>query len=223
MRFQSFISPIAFALTAIVLLCCQSNNSKTDSAPSSSSKIATPPYTTVTLTTQEFQKTQLSKKATDKVLKPFRLSSRFHLKNGTNEGYLIVKVELPDQSYIYSLTQPEPFPKTKISVASSPHFSLTSKQSFTPDRSPKIIEKDPDFGARLEKHSGIVQFVVPIEMNKTISAKELQIQIELDGQVCDEVTCLPFFRKKTTAKFAGFYDPTEIKHAAPQNAKPKNN
>lgn len=223
MRFQSFISPIAFALTAIVLLCCQSKNSKTDSATPSSSATVTLPYTAVTLTTQEIQKTQHTKKTTDEIQKPFRLSSRFLLKNGTNEGYLIVKVELPNQSYIYSLTQPEPFPKTKITVASSPHFSLTGKQCFTPDRNPKIIEKDPDFGARLEKHSGIVQFVVPLKINKTIAAKELQIQIELDGQVCDEVTCLPFFRKKTTAKFAGFYDPNEIKNSAPQKAKPKNN
>jgi len=211
MQFQSFISPLAFALTAVVLLCCQSKTSKTNSVPPPSSATVTHPYTAVRLTTQEIQKPQHTKKTTDEIQKPFRLSSRFLLKNGTNEGYLIVKVELPGQSYIYSLTQPEPFPKTKITVASSPHFSLTGKQSFTPDRNPKIIEKDPDFGARLEKHAGIVQFVVPLKINKTIAAEELQILVELDGQVCDEVSCLPFFRKKTTAKFAGFYDPTRKK------------
>ncbi|MDA7879976.1 hypothetical protein N9B41_00855 [bacterium] len=223
MRFQSWISPIAFALTAIVLLYCQSTKSGTDSAESPPLKTVATPYTAVTLTTQESPPTQSEEKTTDESRKPFRLSSRFHLKKGTDEGYLIVKFELPKKSYIYSLTQPELFPKTKITVAPSPHFSLTGKQRFTPDRNPKVIESDPDFGVRLEKHSGVVQFFAPIKINKTITANELQVKIEIDGQVCNETTCLPISRKKTTAKFAGFFDPTDKKAGIPKKANPKKN
>ncbi|MDA7902946.1 hypothetical protein N9B31_04730, partial [Mariniblastus sp.] len=91
MRFQSWISPIAFALTAIVLLYCQSTKSGTDSAESPPLKTVATPYTAVTLTTQESPPTQSEEKTTDESRKPFRLSSRFHLKKGTDEGYLIVK------------------------------------------------------------------------------------------------------------------------------------
>lgn len=128
---------------------------------------------------------------------------------------MIVKFELPKESYIYSLTQPNPFPKTKITVVPSSYFSLTGKKAFAPDKLPKIIERDPDFGARLEKHFGVVQFVVPMKMNKTITAKELEIKIDIDGQVCDETTCLPISRKRTTARFAGFFDPSDKKSGIP--------
>lgn len=225
MRFQSLISPTAFALTAIVLFNLQTANSDPSSAKSLRSKTIETQYTAVTLplTTQDSPALQSQEKATDEAKKPFRLSSRFHLKKGTNQGYLIVKFELPDKSYIYSLTQPQPFSKTKITVANSPHFSLTGKRSFTPDRNPKIIESDPDFGKRLEKHSGVVQFFVPIKVNDTITANELLIKIEIDGQICDETTCLPISREKTTAKFAGFFDPTDKKTGVPKKATPKKN
>ena len=122
MRFQSLISPTAFALTAIVLFNLQTPSSEPSSAKSFPSKTIETQYTAVTLTTQDSPVLQSQEKATDEVKKPFRLSSRFHLKKGTNQGYLIVKFELPDKSYIYSLTQPQPFSKTKITVANSPHF-----------------------------------------------------------------------------------------------------
>ena len=215
MRFQSLISPIAFALTAVVLLYCQSITGETDSVAARPLKTTVTSYKAVPLTTQETSFPQAGKKATDEPLKPFRLSSRFHLKKGTDEGYLIVKFELPKESYIYSLTQPNPFPKTKITVVPSSYFSLTGKKAFAPDKLPKIIERDPDFGARLEKHFGVVQFVVPMKMNKTITAKELEIKIDIDGQVCDETTCLPISRKRTTARFAGFFDPSDKKSGIP--------
>ncbi len=221
MQFQSLISPIAFALTAIVLFYCQTHRPDTDSPQSIPLNTTASPYTKVNLTPQENSTNPIKERATEDAEKPFRLSSRFHLKKGTDEGFLIVKFELPNKSYIYSLTQPEPFVKTKIKVTPSPHFSLTGKKSFTPDQKPKIIESDPDFGKRLEKHSGVVQFFIPIKLNQALAANDLTIQLEVDGQVCDETTCLPISGKKTTAKFAGFFDPTDKKSNATPKPTPK--
>lgn len=223
MRFQSLISPIAFALTAMVLFYCQTPKNGTSSAQAIPLKTVDSSYTTVGHTPQERSTPKIKGETTDDAKKPFRLSSRFHLKKGSDEGYLIVKFELPKKSYIYSLTQPEGFVKTKITVAASPHFSLIGKQTFTPDQKPKIIERDPDFGKRLEKHSGVVQFFVPIKLKKTIAANQLLIKCEVDGQICNETTCLPISSKKTTAKFAGFFDPSNEKTGVPQKTTPRKN
>ena len=221
MQFQSLISPIAFALTAIVLFYCQTPRPVTSSTQAIPLNTTASPYTKVRLAPQENSTNPIKERTTEDAEKAFRLSSRFHLKKGSAEGFLIVKFELPNNSYIYSLTQPEPFVKTTIKVTPSPHFSFTGKKSFAPDQKPKIIESDPDFGKRLEKHSGVVQFFIPIKLNEILAAKELTIQLEVDGQVCDETTCLPISGKKTTAKFAGFFEPTDKKSNAASKPTPK--
>ena len=88
MRFSIIDIPHSFSrLTAIVLFNLQTPSSEPSSAKSipleKRLKLNTQPST---LTTQDSPVLQSQEKATDEVKKPFRLSSRFHLKKGTNQG-----------------------------------------------------------------------------------------------------------------------------------------
>ncbi|MFT5300941.1 MAG: hypothetical protein ACI87E_003727 [Mariniblastus sp.] len=135
---------------------------------------------------------------------PYKITSRFHLEEGTYVGYLVVKVELPIGSYIHSLTQPAPMQPTEIKVQRSSQFRLDGP--FLADRPATVIEKDPVFNQRLEKHVGDVQFFVPVEFAPGTDIKKVAAQISLNGQVCtDAGTCMQVSGVKTLGKFAGYF------------------
>ena len=138
---------------------------------------------------------------------PCKLTGRFHLQQGTNQGYLVLQCELPPGSYIHSLTQAEELNPTVIRIQPLNGCSVTGP--FHPDRPPTVIERDPVFDQRLEKHLGKVQFFVPIQIAEGIDVAELKPQMIFDGQVCsEEGVCVPLNGKLVTASFAGYFERT---------------
>ncbi len=138
---------------------------------------------------------------------PCKLTGRFHLQQGTNQGYLVLQCELPPGSYIHSLTQAEELNPTVIRIQPLDGCSVTGR--FHPDRPPIVIERDAVFDQRLEKHLGKVQFFVPIQIAEGIDVAELKPQMIFDGQVCsEEGVCVPLNGKLVTASFAGYFERT---------------
>jgi thiol:disulfide interchange protein len=156
---------------------------------------------------QASQTEQPTQSAVQSPAQPYKLTSRFHLQQGSNHGYLVVRMEMPAGSYIYSMTQTAPLRPSKIDVAHSRQFRL--KGTFTPDQPPTVIEKDPIFEQRLEKHKGTVQFFVPIEVAPGTTPEKLTAEVTFSGQVCsDQGVCLPLSDVASKGKFAGFFSPT---------------
>ncbi len=136
---------------------------------------------------------------------PCKLTGRFHLQQGTNQGYLVLQCELPPGSYIHSLTQAEELNPTVIRIQPLDGCSVTG--TFHPDRPPTVIERDPVFDQRLEKHLGKVQFFVPIQIAEGVDAAELKPRMIFDGQVCSDAgVCVPLNGKVVTASFAGYFE-----------------
>lgn len=151
-------------------------------------------------------------------VKTFDLSARFHLVDGKRNGVLILKADIPSGSYIYALTQSGNPPPSKIKVEVSDQFKITGK--FSADRHPKVIEKDPVFGNRLEKHTKTVQFFVPIELAAGVKPESVQPQISFDGQVCSEAgSCMPIRNREVTAQFAGYFAQESKKRTNSQNTR----
>lgn len=136
--------------------------------------------------------------------KPYKVSSRFHLMEGTTSGYLVVQVELPPGSYMYSLNQTGAINPTKIKVVQSDGFMVDGK--FNPDRPAEVIENDPVFNQRVEKHKGKVQFFAPVKFDSPEAAGKVQPEIILNGQVCSTGgVCLPIRDKRVKAEFGGSF------------------
>ena len=114
--------------------------------------------------------------------KPYTVSSRFHLMEGTTSGYLVVQVDLAPESYMYSLNQAGAIDPTKIQVVPSEGFMIDGK--FSPDRPAEVIENDPVFNQRVEKHKGKVQFFAPVKFTSAEAVGQVQPEIILNSQVC---------------------------------------
>ena len=78
-----------------------------------------------------------------------KVTSRFHIVGGSNQGYLIVKAQIPAGSYIYSLTQAGDIPPTKIDVGVKRGFKVVGK--FAADRTFELVPFDPVMKTRVEK------------------------------------------------------------------------
>jgi len=142
--------------------------------------------------------------------KPYEISSRVHLGQGTNSGYLVVEVQLGPGKHIYSLTQAGNVPPTTLKVSPNKTFQITG--AFSPDKPATVIENHPDFGQRVEKHTGKIQFFAPITVDPTADVTKLAAEIQFDGQVCSKTACVPIRAKKLTGKltgkFAGYFEST---------------
>ena len=194
MRLQKLICPAAFFLTAIVLFSGQHMIGQV-------------------LQPQETNQKPVRKSKNNK---PYKVSSRFHLQQGSNTGYLVVKVELAKDSYIYSLSQKSPLKPSKIHVADSPQFEL--KSEFNPDRPPIVIENDPVFRQRVEKHKGEIQFFASVELAPGVEVETLSAEVSFGGQVCnDEGFCMPILGAKVEGRFAGYFERTAEKRESSQS------
>jgi DsbC/DsbD-like thiol-disulfide interchange protein len=163
-------------------------------------------------------KTKLQSK---KPAKSYEISSRIHLAQGTSEGYLVVQVKLKKGCHIYSLAQSGAVPPTKLTVTPSKLFRLTGK--FTPDSPAKVNPKDPNFGQRIEKHEGTIQFFAPLQVDPNADLKKIAAEVQFDGQVCTNDACIPVRRHKTKGKFAGYFAKEPAKGRNPSVAtKPEN-
>ena len=136
---------------------------------------------------------------------PYQLSGRFHLQQGTSQGYLVLQCGLPPGSYIHSLTQTGDMNPSSIDVAPSQDFAVSGP--FYPDSPATVIEKDPVFQQRVEKHLGKVQFFVPIQIRDGVDLSELKPVMVFSGQVCsDKGVCIPIREKTVRATFAGYFE-----------------
>ena len=147
--------------------------------------------------------TSVSKTA-QKKQKPWKLSSRIHLEKGTNQGYLVVQMDLADGYHVYSLSEKGSPSPTKLAVLPSNDLKVTSK--FVSAKAPLVIEKDPVFGQRIEKHKGQVQFFAPIQVRVGVDPAKLTQEIQFSGQVCSESACQPIRNLTSSASFAGYFE-----------------
>ena len=136
--------------------------------------------------------------------KPYEISSRIHLNKGTQEGYLVVEVQLADGKHIYSLTQAGDVPPTTLKMSPNQQIQLTGV--FSPDKPAVVIENHPDFQQRVEKHTGKIQFFAPIKVAATADLAKLVAEVQFDGQVCSKDACMPIRGKKIAGKFAGYFE-----------------
>lgn len=133
-----------------------------------------------------------------------KITARYHIESGTEKGFLIVKLRVPQDSYIYSLTQSSPLLPSKLKVVGTEQFTVG--KNFTPGKKPKVIERDPVFETRVEKHFGSVQFYVPIKVAQGANLEMLKPEVQYFGQVCSKQGfCKQINGLKAGAKFAGYY------------------
>ena len=136
----------------------------------------------------------------------YQVTSRIHLSKGTHTGYLVVEVKLAPGKHIYSLTQAGAVPPTTLTVKPNPQIKITG--DFSPDKPASVIENDPNFHQRVEKHTGTVQFFATINVDPAADLAKLATKIQFDGQICSEQACMPIRAKMVTGKFAGYFDST---------------
>lgn len=137
------------------------------------------------------------------------VSARYHIESGTEKGFLIVKMRVPKDSYIYSMTQSTPLLPSKLKVTGTEQFIVGKK--FAADKKPKVIEHDPLFETRVEKHTGTVQFYVPIKVDQAANLESLQPEVQYSGQVCSKQGfCKQINGLKVRAKFAGYYQNDKV-------------
>jgi len=138
---------------------------------------------------------------------PWRMTARVHLEKGSTNGYLVLQVDLAAGHYIYAVTPKGSPAPTKIQVTKTAEYRLLGQ--FGPDQQPIVIEKDPLFEQRVEKHKGTVQFFAPIEVHPDLDLAKFNPEIKFIGQVCsEEGFCVPLRDKKVVASFAGFFERT---------------
>jgi thiol:disulfide interchange protein len=137
---------------------------------------------------------------------PWRFEGRLHLQQGSTEGYIVLQVDLAPEHYIYSVS-PEGSPApTKIEIV--PAANIKTPNTFSPDQPPAVVENDPVFQRRIEKHTGRVQFFVPCKLDPNADYKLTGMPvIEFNGQVCSkDGVCIPIRKKKIQVNFAGYFE-----------------
>ena len=160
---------------------------------------------TVTQSEQKFTRPSFGTPAAPVAEQPWQFEGRLHLQQGSTEGYIVLQIDLAPGHYIYSVS-PEGSPApTKIEVVPSP--SVKVAQKFSPDQPPTVIENDPVFQRRIEKHTNRVQFFVPCQLDPNADYKLTGLPlIEFNGQVCSkDGVCLPIRNKKIEVNFAGYF------------------
>jgi len=143
---------------------------------------------------------------------PWKISSRIHLQKGTNEGYIVVQLDLNEGYHVYSLNPKGSPSPTKFAVLPSNDLKVTSK--FMADKNPKVIEKDPVFQQRIEKHAGQIQFFAPIAVRPGIDLQKLKQEVQFSGQICSESSCQPIRAVSSTASFSGYFEVPKARNAA---------
>ncbi len=143
--------------------------------------------------------------------RPWKLASRIHLEKGTNQGYLVVQLDLDEGYHIYSLSSDGSPSPTRLVALPSKDLRMISK--FASDKSPIVIAKDPVFEQRIEKHKGQIQFFASIEVRPGVDLQKLTQEVQLSGQVCSDSACQPIRKQAVNAKFAGFFEIPKLRNA----------
>ena len=129
----------------------------------------------------------------------------FQVEQGSRDGRLSIQALMQPGWHVYSTTQPEGGPRrTVIKVTAAPEFQVVG--DFEADRDP-VIHPDPSFpGVRIEELSDEVTWTAPIRLSEGVAPESLQIQITIDGQVCETGgSCDLINKEPVQAQFAGYY------------------
>ena len=136
--------------------------------------------------------------------KPWLISSRIHLEKGSTQGYIVVQLDLSEGYHVYSLNPQGSLSPTRLAVI--PSNDLRVKSKFVSDKPPLVIEKDPVFDRRIEKHKGQVRFFAPIEVRAGVDPTQLMQEVQFSGQVCSADGCQPIRDLISNASFAGYFE-----------------
>lgn len=138
---------------------------------------------------------------------PIKFSAEYQIEEGSTRGVILLSVNIQEDHYIYSLSEIENGPPpSKIGVEQSAAFKLTDK--FLPDSKPIVIEHDPVYECRIEKHKGKVVFWVPFELSDRSSSEQMTFEVNFEGAVCSKTgSCRLLRDRKFEAKFSGYYRP----------------
>jgi hypothetical protein len=116
-----------------------------------------------------------------------------------------VKLDIPESNHIYGLNQKSPLIPSKLVVEPNDKFRV--KKSFKADTEPEVVENDPVFEIRVEKHSGSVQFYVPFTIDPAVRPETLHLEVKYSGQMCSDLGfCKMINNQKVVAKFAGYFE-----------------
>lgn len=135
----------------------------------------------------------------------------FKLQEGSRRGVLNLTAKMKEGWHVYSITQkPGAGRPSTIKVIESTKFKVLDK--FQADKAPHILQ-EPGFTALSEQHEGVVTWTAPIELAEGVDPKTLTIDMTYDGQVCSNV-CIPIFKEKVAAAFAGYTAATPAEKGA---------
>ena len=135
---------------------------------------------------------------------PWKISSQIHLEKGSTEGYIVVQLDLSKGYHIYSLNPQGSLSPTRLAVL--PSNDLRVKTKFVSDKAPLVIENDPIFERRIEKHKGQVRFFAPIKVRAGVDPQKLTQEVQFSGQVCSADGCQPIQNYISNASFAGYFE-----------------
>lgn len=134
-----------------------------------------------------------------------QIAARYEIEPGTRVGRLVIACDIPRGMHIYSLLQSSPPGPTKIRVADSDDFKLTS--DFTTGQSPNVIERDPVFDTRIEQFFNHVEFSAPLQISENADLERLEFDLKISCQVCSDDGCILVRNKKVDVRFGGYVDP----------------
>lgn len=138
-----------------------------------------------------------------------KIEGTYQIEKNQRHGWLILNVEIPDGHHIYALTQKGSPPPTKIKLEESDQFEMMDK--FKADKKPKVVEHDPIFEQRIEKYNGKVALMAPIKVADAADLENVEFELKISGQLCNDNGCRLFNNKKIEIEFAGYYEKDEQK------------
>ena len=142
-------------------------------------------------------------------------SAQYELETGSKSGRLTVTAKIADGWHVFSVTQPPGGPKPSKFKLKSDFLKLTGP--FAADHAPEIGSAEDVWpGLPLEEYHEKVVWTAPFELTSDIDSAKTEIEVEFDGQACQE-SCIEV-KDNFKAKFAGNYGSAEkITSIKPKN------
>ncbi|QDU97779.1 protein-disulfide reductase DsbD family protein [Lignipirellula cremea] len=152
---------------------------------------------------------------------PITLSASFQMEEGTRNGKVEVCADISEGWHAYAISQPQikdgeqgAAPKaTEIELRTDPPgLAKILLSGFKPDVAPKVSPPVEPFTVNIEEHHGKVVWIASFELADGVDPKELQLFVDLEGQVCSDpefqganAGCQLFPVSTLQAKFHGEY------------------
>ncbi len=138
--------------------------------------------------------------------KKVNFTGNLNWRTAPRTAQLTITAKIADGWHIFSTTQEAGGPKPSKLKLKSDLIKLTGP--FSPNHPPSIGSKEDIWpGLALEEFHEQVIWTAPFELVGDGDATKSEIQIDFDGQACEEA-CIEV-REKITATFAGYYGSAE--------------